>query len=185
MTCSQKDWCTMRSANATKVIAKCILKYYKISLCGVACRWEAPLFRLDPRSSNFSEAIQQVVSLACGSTARGSTEPQQQQTTQKARSLQPTVATTSQRLASTNLLHDFDKASQEVITGIMQSQAGSAAAPAGDAVDINLDRQVSMPELRRLKRDFMKLLTQLHTNRLQDVDTAKRMFIEYLQSHVH
>ena len=143
------------------------------------------MFRIDPRSSDFGEAIQQVVSLACGSQTRGSFEPQQQQSTQRARSLQPTVATTSQRLASTNLLHDFDKASQEVITGIMQSQSGSAAAPAEDALDISLDRQVSMPELRRLKRDFMKLLTQLHTNRLQDVDTARRMFIEYLQAHVH
>ncbi|KAK9845599.1 hypothetical protein WJX84_006362 [Apatococcus fuscideae] len=94
-------------------------------------RWEAPLFRIDPQSSDLSQAIQQVVSLACGGKQAGSQEPQHQQISQKARSLQPTVATTNQKLSSTNLLHDFDKASQE------------------------------------------------------DVDTAKRMFIEYLQAHVH
>ena len=157
----------------------------QVTIHDLACRWEAPLFRIDPQSSNYSDAIQQVISLAYGSTALGSHELMQQQSSQKARSLQPTVATTNQKLSSTNLLHDFDKASQEVITGIMQSQAGNAASASGDALEVSLDRQVSMPELRRLKRDFMKLLTQLHTNRLQHVDTAKRMFVEYLQTHVH
>lgn len=144
------------------------------------------MFRLDPRAGGINEVVQQVVSLACGSNMKSSSQQSQQQhVQQQGRALKPTIATTSQRLSSTNLQHDFDKASQEVITGIMQSQAGNAAAGADDGLDLSLERPVSMPELRRLKRDFMKLLTQLHTDRLQDVSTAKRMFLEYLQTHVH
>ena len=142
------------------------------------------MFRTNPQDERFHEVIQQMVDLTCSSIT-GTSQKQQHQSQQQNRALQPTVATTSQRLSSTNLLHDFDKASQDVISGIMQSQAGSAPVGTSGGLDLSLNRQVSMPELRRLKRDFMKLLTQLHTDRLQDVHAAKRMFLEYLQTHVH
>ncbi|KAK9865337.1 hypothetical protein WJX84_009177 [Apatococcus fuscideae] len=104
-------------------------------------RWEAPLFRTNPQDERFHEVIQQMVDLTCSSIT-GTSQKQQHQSQQQNRALQPTVATTSQRLSSTNLLHDFDKASQDVISGIMQSQAGSAPVGTSGGLDLSLNRQI-------------------------------------------
>jgi len=45
-----------------------------------------------------------------------------------------------------------------------------------------LQEQVTMPELRRHKRAFLKLATQIHNNRVQSAQDAKRMFADYLQT---
>jgi hypothetical protein len=44
--------------------------------------------------------------------------------------------------------------------------------------------QVTLPELRRHKRAFMKLATNLTWNRVQDAATARRMFVDYLRQQL-
>lgn len=66
--------------------------------------------------------------------------------------------------------------------------AGSSAAGVvqfdGDLPSLKLDRAVNVAELRRHKRGFMKLATQLQFARLTDAAMAKRMFIDYLQNNL-
>lgn len=53
----------------------------------------------------------------------------------------------------------------------------------GDA-SLHLDRLVGLPELRRHKRAFIRLATQNNWTRLQDVQEAQRMFLEYLEQNI-
>eukprot|EP00898_Chlorokybus_atmophyticus_P006898 jgi/Chlat1/7209/Chrsp57S06758 len=117
------------------------------------------------------------------SVIRGKEDPS---TARGARNLQPTVATQTVRLSDTNLLYQLDKATQEVITTLIDAQSAAGGQPAG-SVRINphavvtLHRTVSLPELRRLKRTFVKMATQTTAAVTKDAESVKRMFVEYVQ----
>ncbi len=72
---------------------------------------------------------------------------------------------------------------------IMQAQtaSGGAAGPVsfGEGVDeLVLTDPVSLPELRRHKRSFMKLATQNAFSTLRSSEAATRMFVSYLQDQL-
>lgn len=81
---------------------------------------------------------------------------------------------------------------QDVVNSIISAQAGSGGEAIGrisldktkQGVEVNLERPVTIPELRRHKRAFMKLATQNNWTRLQNVQDAKHMFVQYLQNNL-
>ena len=70
----------------------------------------------------------------------------------------------------------------------MQEQAGSSGigrVDLGDSVEsLHLQRSVTLAELRRHKRMFLKLSTQNVATRLHDRQSAKRMFVDFLREHL-
>lgn len=104
-----------------------------------------------------------------------------------AKELAPSIATEGGTTAATNLLYEIDKATQSVIDQISEAQVAAGGGPAGTVPfteegikPMLISRQVTFPELRRHKRSFMKLATNLTFNRVSDPATAKRMFVDYL-----
>uniref|UniRef100_A0A7S3QYM4 KTI12-like protein n=1 Tax=Dunaliella tertiolecta TaxID=3047 RepID=A0A7S3QYM4_DUNTE len=111
--------------------------------------------------------------------------------------LKPSPATSNPSMLGTNLLHDIDQAAQDVVDHIVEAQTSAAGGPAG-RVDcssgssmhrrgdylIHLDQPLTLAELRRHKRAFLKLATKVTFARLQDGDAAKRTFVDYLISNV-
>jgi protein KTI12 len=109
--------------------------------------------------------------------------------------LTPSFATNSTPLLSTNTLHELDQALQDVIDKVSLAQQpglpssvsiyvkfmddSSAALPS-----LQLHQPVSIAELRRHKRSFMKLATKVLFARLSDSSRAKLMFIEYLSDNI-
>ncbi|CAD6221688.1 unnamed protein product [Miscanthus lutarioriparius] len=86
--------------------------------------------------------------------------------------LQPTIATQTVRTTEANSLYEMDKATQ-----------------LGFLTDcyINLQRSVGLPELRSLRRTFIKLAGQYSLSGPPpptDADSAKRMFVDYLNREV-
>lgn len=71
-------------------------------------------------------------------------------------------------------------------------QATAAGGPAGRvhvmcgtrSETLELQRTVGLPELRRHKRDFLRLATQNTFSRLGDPGAAQRLFIDYLRERV-
>ena len=104
--------------------------------------------------------------------------------------LVPTTATTNPALSATNLLNEVDRATQGVISVIVEAQTAAAGGPAGvvsfgpGIEPLNVQDLVTVPELRRHKRAFMKLATQISNNRIQSAQDARRMFVDYLQTHL-
>ncbi|KAK8979578.1 hypothetical protein V6N11_073572 [Hibiscus sabdariffa] len=83
----------------------------------------------------------------------------------------------------------MDKATQEVINVIVDAQSQATGGPlAGISIgqglpSINISRPVGLPELRRLRRTFIKLTGQTSLSGRpppSDADSAKRMFVDYL-----
>jgi hypothetical protein len=72
---------------------------------------------------------------------------------------------------------------------IVEAQALSGG-PAGSlefgegADELVLDELVPLPELRRHKRSFMKLVTQNAFSNLKSSDAAVCMFVAYLRDHL-
>lgn len=71
---------------------------------------------------------------------------------------------------------------------LLQELAGSSGAgrvQMGDGIDdLQLSRPVTLGELRRHKRVFLKMSTQSLASRLPDRQSAQRMFVNYLREHV-
>ncbi|KAG2438046.1 hypothetical protein HXX76_005658 [Chlamydomonas incerta] len=84
----------------------------------------------------------------------------------------------------------------EIINAITEAQAAAAGGAAevvrfpgvsgggggGPPQELELQRPVSLAELRRHKRAFLKLATKITFARLQDASAAKRMFVDYLRT---
>jgi len=147
-------------------------------------RWDKPLYTIHPASEDFSTQLQETVLAVTGtSEVKGNAHA-----ASVSSELVPTSATSNPSLSATNLLHEVDKAAQEVISAITDAQTAAAGGPAGHVslgpgIDpLVLQEQVTMPELRRHKRAFLKLATQIHNNRVQSAQDAKRMFADYLQT---
>eukprot|EP00884_Botryococcus_braunii_P019766 jgi/Botrbrau1/6473/Bobra.0034s0047.1 len=148
-------------------------------------RWDAPLFRIRPAHPDAPATLQAVVAAVSGSESlpKG---------VAPAKALEPTCATSNGPAAAPNLLHELDHAAQQVVAAVADAQATAAGGPAGlvqvicgtKPETLNLQRTVGLPELRRHKRDFLRLATQNSFSRLGDPGTAQRLFVDYLRERV-
>lgn len=108
---------------------------------------------------------------------------------QPVRQLQPTSATTNPALSKTNLLAELDRAAQSAIDTILEAQGAANAMGAetrfelgGTARPASLPRRVSLPEMRRHKRNFLKLVTQNSYSSMQHAEDGQEMFLKFLQT---
>ena len=110
----------------------------------------------------------------------------QDQDSRQAKQLQPTSATRNAVLSDTNLLTQVDSASQEVICLVTEAQAADASrdgvAVELDGLEHRLPSRMTIAELRKHKRAFMKLVTQNTFSRLENAQGARLIFLEYLCS---
>lgn len=148
-------------------------------------RWDKPLFTIRPQDGDLSAQVLPIVSAMTEAAKQGVVKSDKVSS-----DLTPTSATTNPSLSATNLLNEVDRATQSVISTIVEAQTTAAGGSAG-TVDFGtgiesllLQDQVSVPELRRHKRAFMKLATQITSSRIQTAQDAKRMFVDYLQSNL-
>ncbi|XP_045816738.1 protein KTI12 homolog [Trifolium pratense] len=147
-------------------------------------RWDSPLFELKSASSSLSDSASIVHDAVSYITKKLDSK------TRDVKILQPSIATQTKRFSDANSLHELDKATQEVTNAIAEAQSRDLGMlPANgisigkDFPPINLSRSVGLPELRRLRRTFMKLTGQTSLSGKpppSDSDSAKRMFIDYL-----
>lgn len=92
--------------------------------------------------------------------------------------------------AATNMLHEIDRRAQAIVDKLVdiQTRAGSGAAGLvhldEDAKPLFLDKSLSLPELRRLKRTFMRLVTKTYFSKLPNAKAADKLFIDYLREHI-
>lgn len=146
-------------------------------------RWDSPLFELWPSKDGIeksSPAISDAVSYLTKKVDSKSRD---------IKVLQPTIATQSARPSEANSLYEIDRATQEVMTAIVEAQSQALGGPLnGIAIGqgfpaINIQRTVGLPELRRLRRTFIKLTGQTSLSGRPppaDAESAKRMFVDYL-----
>lgn len=59
---------------------------------------------------------------------------------------------------------------------------GTADGSGRPPLELELPRQLTLVELRRHKRAFLKLATKITFARLQDATAARRLFVDYLRS---
>lgn len=147
-------------------------------------RWDAPLFTVSPSSEEYIQQLEAV-------TRAILQDPKDIQRPGVAKKLTPTLATTNPPLSATNLLTEIDRATQDVITSVVEAQSalegtsGAVVVEFGQAINsLQLPRTVLLAELRRHKRAFMKLATQISNLRIQDSEQAKRMFVDYLRDNI-
>lgn len=146
-------------------------------------RWDSPLFELWPHRDGIeksSTVIQEAVSYLTKTV---------DSKTRDVKILQPTIATQTTRFSDANSLYELDKAAQEVTNAIVEAQSNALGGPLNrisvgkDLPAINISRPVGLPELRRMRRTFIKLTGQTSLSGPPpppDADSAKRMFIDYL-----
>ncbi|PNW70227.1 hypothetical protein CHLRE_17g711050v5 [Chlamydomonas reinhardtii] len=162
-------------------------------------RWDAPLFTLHPASgtgtTSIGEDAEPEADVLAG-VVRAMLDEQPNVQARVARDLTPTMATANPTLLATNTLHEIDQAAQEILNAITEAQAAAAGGAAevvrfpgvgsggggGPPQELELRRPVSLAELRRHKRAFLKLATKITFARLQDATAAKRMFVDYLRT---
>eukprot|EP00252_Welwitschia_mirabilis_P002582 TRINITY_DN12531_c0_g1_i3.p1 TRINITY_DN12531_c0_g1~~TRINITY_DN12531_c0_g1_i3.p1 ORF type:complete len:222 (-),score=37.08 TRINITY_DN12531_c0_g1_i3:306-971(-) len=146
-------------------------------------RWDSPLFELKPSHEQIQESSPVILDAVSFLTKR--VDPK----SRDVRVLQPTIATQNMRTSQTNSLYELDCATQDVINAIINSQSEGY----GDNINcidlgeglpkINVNRSARLPELRRLRRTFMKLAGQSSLSGPPpptDAQSAKRLFIDYL-----
>jgi len=151
-------------------------------------RWDSRLFELQPSAEEIldgSEAIVNAVDFI--------TQDKQSGGARNSQVLQPTIATQNVRASETNSLYELDRATQEVVSALVDAQAQGAGGAVrnvsvGEGLPfINLNRSVALPELRRLRRTFLKLAGQSSLSGPpppSDAKSAKRMFVDYLNGEL-
>lgn len=146
-------------------------------------RWDSPLFELYPFKNEINKETPVILELVEYITKKVDSR------TKDVKILQPTIATQSARFSEANSLYEMDKATQEVTSAIVAAQSLAMGAPVvglavgPDLPSVNLSRAVGLPELRRLRKTFIKLTGQSSLSGPpppSDADSAKRMFIDYL-----
>lgn len=138
-------------------------------------RWDSPLFELSSSEAMISDVVSYL-------TKRVDSK------TRDVRILQPTVATQTARPTEANSLYEIDRATLEVINGIMEGQSRAIGGVVngvvlGNGLCMNISRTVGLPELRRLRRTFIKLTGQSSLSGPPpplDAESSKRMFVDYL-----
>ena len=128
-------------------------------------RWDQPLFTLYPDDPLPGQAILD--------TLLHSKPPPPNQSTQ------------TQPLSATNFLHELDRKTQEVVSSILDAQRvavpGDIVHVPGTSEKFHLLRNVSMAELRRLRRQFIGY-TKLHP--VEDPEKIPMLFVQYLNKSV-
>lgn len=146
-------------------------------------RWDSPLFELWPSRDGIEKTSPAIVDAVSYLTKKVDSK------TRDVKVLQPTIATQNVRTSEANSLYEMDKATQEVITAIVEAQSRALGGPINGVSlgpqlpTINISRSVGLPELRRLRRTFIKLTGQSSLSGPpppSDADSAKRMFVDYL-----
>ncbi|KAK9052185.1 hypothetical protein SSX86_028813 [Deinandra increscens subsp. villosa] len=146
-------------------------------------RWDSPLFELWPFKDRIDKSSPAITDLVSYITKKVDSK------TRDVKILQPTIATQSARFSEANSLYEMDRATQEVTSAIVEAQSLAMGGPvAGLSISrnlptINISRSVGLPELRRLRKTFIKLTGQSSLSGLPppvDAESAKRMFIDYL-----
>ncbi|KDD75162.1 chromatin associated protein KTI12, partial [Helicosporidium sp. ATCC 50920] len=148
-------------------------------------RWDMPLITARPAEgeANVREAIDLVLVAVDPNT----------ETIPRAgiasKALEPTVATTNAPLSSTNLLHEIDRMSQDIIQCIMTAQTESSSGVAEcvqcpNGITLRMHRPMPLQELRRHKRDFMKLVTNVVMTQVPTAASATTMFVDYLKQRL-
>ncbi|XP_057455669.1 protein KTI12 homolog [Lotus japonicus] len=146
-------------------------------------RWDSPLFELWPQRDGIEKSSAAIVDAISYLTKKVDSK------TRDVKILQPTIATQTSRFSDANSLYELDKATQEVTNAIVEAQSSALGGPlngisiGNDLPSINISRSVALPELRRMRRTFIKLTGQTSLSGRpppSDADSAKRMFIDYL-----
>ncbi|CAK9149513.1 unnamed protein product [Ilex paraguariensis] len=146
-------------------------------------RWDSPLFELWPARDCIEKSSVAIVDAISYLTKKVDSK------TMGVKVLQPTIATQNARFSESNSLYEMDRATQEVINVIVAAQSQAFGGPVnGICVSpglptINITRSVGLPELRRLRRTFVKLTGQSSLSGPpppSDAESAKRMFVDYL-----
>ncbi|XP_021910437.1 protein KTI12 homolog [Carica papaya] len=146
-------------------------------------RWDSPLFELWPHKDGLDKSSAAILDAVSYLTKRADSK------TRDVKILQPTIATQNTRFSEANSLYELDRATQEVINAIVEAQSQAFGGPLngislGQGLpSINISRSVGLPELRRLRRTFIKLTGQTSLSGPpppSDADSAKRRFVDYL-----
>ncbi|KAF5443411.1 hypothetical protein F2P56_035967 [Juglans regia] len=146
-------------------------------------RWDSPLFELWPYKDGIEKSSAAILDAVSYLTKKVDSK------THDVKVLQPTIATQNARFSEANSLYELDRATQEVTNAIVEAQSQALGGPLngvslGDGLPtINISRSVGLPELRRLRRTFIKLTGQTSLSGPpppSDADSAKRMFVDYL-----
>lgn len=146
-------------------------------------RWDSPLFELKPSEEQIQESSPTILEAVSFLTRKIDAK------SRDVHVLQPTIATQNVRGSETNSLYELDRATQEVMNALIDSQAQGYGGLVNSTVlgeglpNINIRRAVGLPELRRLRRTFVKLTGQSSLSGPPpptDAQSAKRMFVDYL-----
>ncbi|KAM7269224.1 hypothetical protein ACFE04_024721 [Oxalis oulophora] len=146
-------------------------------------RWDSPLFELYPHRDGIEKSSTAIVDAVSYLTKKVDSK------TRDVKILQPTIATQNTRFSEANSLYELDRATQGVINAIVEAQTQAMGGPIngislGQGLPtVNISGSVSLPELRRLRRTFIKLTGQTSLSGPApsvDADSAKRMFVDYL-----
>ncbi|RLM65512.1 hypothetical protein C2845_PM16G08170 [Panicum miliaceum] len=150
-------------------------------------RWDSPLFQLFPSRDEIVESAPVIAEAVSYLTKKVDSK------TRDINVLQPTIATQTVRTTEANSLYEMDKATQEVVNAIVEAQscglglAMNKISIGPNLPTINLQRSVGLPQLRSLRRTFIKLAGQYSLSGPPpptDADSAKRMFVDYLNREV-
>lgn len=146
-------------------------------------RWDSPLFELWPHRDGVNKLSPAIADTVSYLTKKVDSR------TRDVKVLQPTIATQTARGSDANTLYEMDKATQDVCNSIVEAQSQAFGGPLnGISVgtglpQLTLSRSVGLPELRRLRRTFIKLTGQTSLSGRpppSDAESAKRMFVDYL-----
>lgn len=146
-------------------------------------RWDSPLFELFPSRSGIEKSSAAIIDAVTYLTKRIDSK------TKDVKVLQPTIATQGARSSEANSLYELDRATLEVMNLIVEAQSRALGGPINGVnlgpgfSNIDISRSVGLPELRRLRRTFIKLTGQSSLSGPpppSDADSAKRMFVDYL-----
>ena len=97
----------------------------------------------------------------------------------------PNQSTQNAPLSSTNFVYELDKQTQAVVSSIMEAQktsgVGVEIVVPGSTERVLLCRQYTLPELARIKRQFLVFAKQ---KSCQDVSKLSTMFVQYINANL-
>jgi protein KTI12 len=160
-------------------------------------RWDSPLFTVKPSSElplqeilDFVQSKQTVTQTMATQYVRA-TKILPATKANFLRMINVWVMTLQSKIQDTNFLYDLDKTTQEVVTAILE---GQKAAMVGDEIAIpnaskkvKLMRQVTLAELRRIRKQYLTLTSQLtatKTNYNHQVDVYNA-FVDYMNTSLN
>ncbi|GER41567.1 protein KTI12 [Striga asiatica] len=146
-------------------------------------RWDSPLFEIQPCKGRIVKTSPAILEAVDYLTKKVDSK------TRDVKILQPTIATQTSRGGEANSLYEMDRATLEVVNVVVEAQNRAVGSSVGGVFvgpglpNVEVSRPVGLPELRRLRRTFIKLTGQSSLSGPpppSDADSAKRMFVDYL-----